>query len=81
MNTRALAAAIRRRARLLRNADQQPPTMGQLSDDAELLCVLARVVEGKPLKSAFGAPGDWGYSTPIGAALAEVSEETPACPA
>ena len=39
-------------------------------DVSELLLVLARVVEGKPLERAFGSPGDWGYSTPIGKALA-----------
>lgn len=33
---------------------------------AELINVLARVVEGKDLDRAFGAPGDWGYGTPIG---------------
>ena len=36
---------------------------------AELLRVLARIIEGKPLHVAFGAPGDFGYETPIGAAL------------
>jgi hypothetical protein len=36
---------------------------------AEFAKVLARVLEGKPLLRAFGAPGDWGYGTPIGTAL------------
>lgn len=40
------------------------------ADTCELLRVLARVVEGRPLSRAFGAPGDWGYNTPIGEALA-----------
>lgn len=40
------------------------------SDTKELLCVLARVVDGKPVARAFGAPGDWGYGRPIGDALA-----------
>lgn len=33
---------------------------------AELVRVLARIVEGKSIDKAFGAPGDWGYGTPIG---------------
>lgn len=41
-----------------------------LRTTAELVAVLARVVEGNTLRKAFGAPGDWGYSSPIGAALA-----------
>lgn len=39
------------------------------STDAELLRVLARLLEGKTADRAFGAPGDWGYGTPIGSAL------------
>jgi hypothetical protein len=38
-------------------------------DTAELLCCLARLVAGKTVHKAFGAPGDWGYGTPIGDAL------------
>ena len=37
---------------------------------AELIRCLARMIEGKTLYQAFGAPGDWGYETPIGMALA-----------
>ena len=39
-------------------------------DNAELIRVLARVMEGKPPAKAFGAPGDWGYGTDIGKAIA-----------
>ena len=42
-----------------------------MNDVAELLRVLARMVTGRTAASAFGAPGDWGYGTPIGDALAE----------
>lgn len=35
----------------------------------ELIRVLARMVEGKSIHEAFGAPGDFGYHTPIGSAL------------
>jgi hypothetical protein len=48
------------------------------SDMDELLLVLARIVEGRGLSSAFGAPGDWGYGTPIGDALA--ARSTPCDP-
>jgi hypothetical protein len=41
-----------------------------LRDAAELVRVLARALEGKAFPVAFGAPGDWGYDTPIGAAIA-----------
>ncbi len=30
------------------------------------LSVLAHIVNGKSIERAFGAPGDWGYGTPIG---------------
>lgn len=70
MPVAVLSVAIRDRADAMRNADQVPLTLGQLSDNAELLLVLARIVDGETIERAFGAPGDWGYSTPIGAALA-----------
>ncbi|AHF94589.1 hypothetical protein OPIT5_29410 [Opitutaceae bacterium TAV5] len=38
-------------------------------DTPELLRVLARLVEGQTVYRAFGAPGNWGYGTPIGDAL------------
>lgn len=62
---RDLAATVRRR--------EDPKTGFPTSEDsdvAELICVLARIVEGKPLARSFGAPGDWGYDNPIGQALA-----------
>lgn len=40
-----------------------------LNNAAEWPRVLARLVEGKSIHEAFGAPGDFGYDTPIGAAL------------
>lgn len=62
-NTKALAETIRAMADEIAKHDVHP-------DHAELLRVLARVIEGKPLAKSFGAPGDWGYGTPIGDALA-----------
>jgi hypothetical protein len=38
-------------------------------DTPELLRALARIVEGQTIYRAFGAPGDWGYGTPIGDTL------------
>ena len=66
----ALSKEIRERSARLRNAGFEVSTVGQLADDGELLAVLARIIEGKPIEKAFGSPGDWGYGHPIGAALA-----------
>jgi DNA-binding NarL/FixJ family response regulator len=67
MNRTQLATALRERAELMRARDVQDE---QVHDAVELLRVLARIVEGKPLMQAFGAPGVWGHGTPLGAALA-----------
>ena len=37
-----------------------------LNNAAELARILARIIEGKSISEAFGAPGDFGYDTPIG---------------
>lgn len=49
-----------------------------LSDAAELVNVLARIVQGKDFHAAFGAPGDWGYNTAIGQGLYELYSQPPA---
>lgn len=41
-----------------------------LRDAKDLLGVLAHIVLGSTVAQAFGSPGDWGYGTPIGRALA-----------
>jgi hypothetical protein len=64
MNTQKLSEALRNRARAMEGESSADV------DDAELMRVLARVVEGQPLLRAFGPPGDWGYNTSIGRALA-----------
>ena len=64
MDKTKLAKAIREKAKEMRTRN-----LGDADSD-ELIFVLARVVEGKSLDRAFGAPGDWGYDTPIGDALA-----------
>lgn len=44
-----------------------------------LISVLGSVIEGVPIERAMGAPGDWGYGTPIGdALLAYLSEKAQA---
>lgn len=60
MNAKKLADAIRKTS-----VSNEP-------DDAKfLLKTLAHIVEGMPIEKAFGAPGDWGYGTPIGQALVD----------
>jgi hypothetical protein len=70
-----LATAVRAQAGALtdRSHDLQediPSDLHRLTRNvAELALVLARVLEGKPILRAFGAPGDWGYGTPMGEAV------------
>lgn len=72
MNAAKIATELRRMARgVCDDGCFEPQPKPDDADVAELLRVLSRVVEGKPVDAAFGAPGDWGYGTPIGDALAE----------
>lgn len=52
--------------------DANEPYTRDLKEASELIRVLGRLVAGKSVHEAFGAPGDWGYGTPIGDALLEV---------
>lgn len=70
MDQAALSKEIRARASRLRDVEDGLLTYGEAADDAELLICLARILEGRELGRAFGSPGDWGYNTPIGRALA-----------
>lgn len=71
METGQLAAALRNKAAEVRNVNATTEEEDQtLRDAADLLRVLAHVVDGKPLAKAFGSPGDWGYETAIGSAIA-----------
>lgn len=63
----ALATALRAKAK--RIIDSNEKSDPEIADTGELLNVLARMVQGKGVYQAFGAPGDWGYGTPIGDAL------------
>lgn len=74
MDTDQLASALRNKAAEVRNVNAVTEEEDQLLRDAAcLLRVLAHVVDGKPMNKAFGAPGDWGYETLIGQALAAVT--------
>lgn len=65
MDKAKMATVLRAKAQEIQDSEAKDRL-----DTAELINVLARVVEGKPIERAFGAPGDWGYGTPIGDALA-----------
>lgn len=72
MNTQSLSAALRNKAAEIRNVNVETAQEDQtLRDAADLLRVLAHIVDGMPMQKAFGRPGDWGYETPLGEALAE----------
>lgn len=73
MNTAKLSLAIRQYARAIQDDGCGEPSEAKVkeADTAELLRVLANLVDGKPMARSFGAPGDWGYGTPIGDALAD----------
>ena len=75
MDSTKLAAAVRgMKAKVSFIMDADVPEVDAVRDDLrdvkDLLGVLAHIVDGKPIDKAFGSPGDWGYGTEIGAALA-----------
>lgn len=75
MDSTKLAAAVRELKLTLDDITDCPNATvsdfeNELSDVRGLLSVLANMVEGMPVKAAFGSPGDWGYETQIGKALA-----------
>lgn len=52
-----------------------------LRDAVELMAVVRRMIVGRSVReihAAFGAPGDWGYETKIGAALSKLYRGAPA---
>lgn len=70
----ALEKALREVASTARGAamcsdEMDPRDCRAIKEVSELALVLARILAGKSVYRAFGAPGDWGYETPIGAAL------------
>lgn len=80
MNAQLLARALRAQADIVCEALLPPddianPARESLAGNAgELIRCAARLIEGKTIERAFGAPGDWGYGTPIGDALAAQPE-------
>lgn len=66
-----LAQAIRTRAKAIEATIFDHADYEDRRDDVELLRCLARILSGDPVRKAFGAPGDWGYDTPVGDALRE----------
>ena len=71
MNQAELVIAIRKKSIEVGNVYMTTDKDNNLLHDAtDLLRVLANLVDGMPLAKAFGLPGDWGYNTPIGAAIA-----------
>lgn len=67
------------RQRLRELSDMNPEDL-QLRDAPDMILILQKVLEGKNVLRAFGAPGDWGYGTPMGkgvmAALRAQAEST-----
>jgi hypothetical protein len=77
MDTYKLASAVREQATLVNAWSDcgETVTETQANDVSELLRTLARIIEGKDIETAFGSPGDWGYETRIGEALAAFKKE------
>jgi len=61
MKTTPLSQALRDKAATIED-----------TQTAELIQVLAYLLEGRTLHKAFGAPGDWGYGRPIGDGVLEM---------
>ena len=70
MNQVKLAIALRSKASEARDIVVIPDCDQTLRDAVTLIRVLANIVEGMPLSKAFGPPGDWGYESKIGQAIA-----------
>ena len=72
MKAQKLVNALRLRAdSLQREFDSGAINPDTVRDFREFAQILARVLEGMPIEKVFGAPGDWGYGTPIGDGLFE----------
>lgn len=72
-----LSMALRNKASQLRLVEVATEAQHQtLCDAAELLRVMARLMDGQPAIKAFGAVGDWGYETELGQALVQLRQGT-----
>ncbi|WP_411887389.1 hypothetical protein [Hydrocarboniphaga effusa] len=74
-----MAARLDRVRAVVREAAEENETLadadGAMLGAYELLLSLARLLDGKSLHGAFGAPGDWGYDSDIGRALYGIYSE------
>lgn len=73
--SREYVSAIDRLMDHVENDPEAYDAARSLREAVELVGCLRRLVEGRTLQEvhrAFGAPGDFGYETPIGAALAKL---------
>lgn len=74
---RAYRAALDALEACAREEDEEAASLAarELREAIELVACLRRLLAGRTVEEvhrAFGAPGDFGYETPIGAALARV---------
>ena len=79
MDTKNLASAVRAMAKDVDEISEDAAELDRdtLNDVRGLLKVLAHIVDGMPIDRAFGSPGDWGYNTAIGKALAVIGSQPP----
>lgn len=85
MSAVQLSRALRQEAEKIANVRDELRSTDEPRDDrlypdlnnaAELVRVLARIIEGKSIQEAFGAPGDFGYQTALGSGLANYYSST-----
>lgn len=77
MDERPMATALRNKAAEVRNLNVVSEKEYQtLRDAADLLRVMAHLMEGMPTIKAFGSPGDWGYETELGKAVVALRQGT-----
>lgn len=72
---RIYAAAVDRLRAIVENDPEAWDATTELREAVELVRCLRRLLDGRSLNEihrAFGAPGDFGYDTPIGDALSSV---------
>lgn len=78
MDTGPMATALRNTAAKVRAVNVLTSADSELlRDAAELLRVLARLMEGQVPIKAFGPPGDWGYDTEVGRAVVALRKGSP----
>lgn len=76
----ALSAEQQRYRKVMENLKDRNPARAALSTADELVGCLRRLTERATrdeVYRAFGAPGDFGYHTPIGAALSAFYQDDP----